>query len=193
MAKLIHKYNKNYIGLGNFEIRITLNLKNGLFETNVPFKSLKPGNLKLQTKEQQIIDTIHLYNHSYNELLKSIDEEYNRYERFNLDFERIIMINIEEKKSYMDSSGRGIVFNWGVFRKYKNPRHHYSEFELETSNPNTKVIGYQNLKEWKQIKYSEASVDFLMKIDNNLEVLINNLVTLINSDNIEEKLLMLGK
>ncbi len=193
MARLIHKFNKNYVGLGDFEIRITLDLNSGYFRTDVPVKSLNSGNVKLQSKEQVLIDTIRLSNTSYTELIKEINEEEERYERFELDFERIIMLKIEERSSYMDGSGRGIIFNWGIFRKYKNPRNENSEFVLESSNPNERVMSYQYYKDWKEIKYSKEAVDFLIKIDNNLDTLIKNLVDLSEAPNIEEKILMLNK
>lgn len=193
MAKVVHKINKNYTGLGNYEIRISLNVNNGKFSTYVPRKFINAGNLKLQTKETILTDTQYLYSIDFNDLLKQIEIEYNRFENFNIDYDRIILLTIEEKRSHMDGSGRGIVFNWGVFRKYKNPRNEYLTYELETSNPNVKQINYQNLKNWKHLKYSQETIDFLIKIDNNLDTLIANLVNLINSDNIEQHILTLNQ
>ncbi len=172
-------------GYGKFDKICEFNKKSGIFSIAYPEHIVKDKITKLNKVRANTLK----------EAEDEWDKEVVQFESSFYDYKTVILYQLEENGSYQDGSGKGFVFNWGVFRSIKRGTDFYDEYLFERAYSAAKEISihYHDLKEWKKLPWSKEWEDYFMQISKAMEDLYTKLDAFLKNPKTVDKQIKLLK
>jgi len=185
-GKLLYSKVFNIKGLDQpFQKELRFDLKNGLFCVNYPSKIV----------DKDIVSIENEYAKTLNEIEQKFTDKVRLFELVQFDSTTVILYNISEKRSYMDGSGQGFVFNWGIYKKIEaehlRKRDKFFFLRNYGGKSNEYAFGNDDFNKCKELPWTQNAEDFFIELSNQidsistkLEYFVNN-ISIIAVDNIK--------